>query len=109
MGLLDVIRGKRHQHAGPDVPYGHVQGEIFTPGAMGFSYVPLTDSTPRFDPLVNPWHRFTPLRVYQPPMTFQFLAVPNNPPQGYPYIGIQPPASLIDPSMYPSIMGDYYS
>lgn len=63
-----------------------VKGDVFQPGADVFAYKStLTD--PRFDITVLPAQNFAALQVYQPAMAWNGLALPQSPPQGYPFGG----------------------
>lgn len=84
-----------------------VKGEIFDPGAEVFA----TESTvgdPMYTTRVFPQWNFTPMEVYQTPMVFQALSLPDYPPQGFPFGGMRS-TNLMDPSDYPNIQGDYWS
>jgi hypothetical protein len=84
-----------------------VKGEIFDPGAEVFA----TESTvgdPMYVTRVFPQWNFTPMEVYQAPMVFQSLTLPDNPPQGFPYGGMRS-TNLMHPEDYPNIQGDYFS
>jgi hypothetical protein len=57
---------------------------------------------------VFPQWNFTPLEVYQTPMVFQSLSLPDAPPQGFPFGGMRS-TNLIHPEDYPDVEGDYFS
>lgn len=83
-----------------------VKGDIFDPGAEVFA----TESTvgdPAYVTRVFPQWNFTPLEVYQPPMVFQALSLPQDPYQGFPYGGMQP-TGLIPSQEYPDVEGSYF-
>ena len=85
-----------------------VMGDVFDPGAEKYVYEPTTTTTPDFLTRVFPQWNFTPLRVYQPEMNLQLLALPPSLPTGFAYGGFQV-TGLIPPAEYPSISGDEYS
>ena len=88
-------------------PFRHVKGDIFTPGAEVFAFE-TEQSDPAYTTKVFPQWNFTPLRAYQPPMVFQYLSLPQNPLQGFPYSEIDQ-QSLIQETDYPDVSGEYYS
>jgi hypothetical protein len=64
-----------------------VKGDVFQPGADVYAYKS-TLKDPRFDITVLPAQNFASLKVLQPPMVWNGLALPVSPPQGYPYGGM---------------------
>lgn len=104
--MLSFFTRKRHK-MGTQPGYTYVQARPFVPGAEGMSYEPTTTTTPDFLTKVHPWLNFVPLRVYQPALNLQLLALPASPQQGFIFAGLQP-TGLISPDAYPSISGDFY-
>lgn len=84
-----------------------VHGMIFDPGAEAWA----TESTvgnPQYTLRVFPQWNFTPLEVYQVPMVFQTLSLPDYPAAGFPFGGVQSHGLMHD-SNYPDVQGDYWS
>ena len=84
-----------------------VHGIIFDPGAEAWG----TESkvgNPQFTLRVFPQWNFTPLEVYQIPMVFQALALPDYPAAGFPFGGVLS-AGLMHSDEYPDVEGDYFS
>ena len=110
MGFLSSFLKPRIQHKG--VKFGpldrYIKGEVFDPGAEKYAYLPTTTTTPDFLTRVYPQWNFTPLRVFQPEMNFQLLALPPSLPEGFVFGGFQT-TGLIPPADYPNISGDEYS
>jgi len=84
-----------------------VKGAVFSPGAEVYA----TESRvgdPAYVTRVFPQWNFTPLEIYQTPMVFQELSLPQNLPQGFPFGGMRS-TDLIHSEQYPDIQGDYWS
>lgn len=106
MSFLSLFTRPRH----PNPSQGNTQfvkGEIFDPGAEVFA----TESKvgdPIYVTRVFPQWNFTPLQVYQTPMVFQALSLPDAPPQGFPFGGMRS-TNLIQQDELPDVQGDYWS
>ena len=105
MSFLSFFTRPRHNLS--EGHFNHVKGEIFDPGAEVFS-AESTVGDPQYTLRVFPQWNFTPLRVYQTPMVFQALSLPENPPQGFPFGGMKS-TNLIHGEDYPDIAGNYWS
>lgn len=105
MSFLSTLLKKRVK-MGTQPVNAYIPGDLFDPGAERFAYE-TTVADPTYITRVFPQWNFTPLSVTQPEMNFQFLALPQDPYQGFPYGGMQP-TGLIDPSEYPDVTGGYY-
>lgn len=64
-----------------------VKGDVFQPGGEVWAYKS-TLSDPRFDITTLPAQNFRSYQVYQPAMLWNGLALPESPPQGYPFGGM---------------------
>ena len=72
-------------------PFTHVQGYIFAPGAGAlYAYVP-EKADPTFESTAidaRPLYGFVPLKVTQPAMDYQGMALGTSPQQGYGFDGL---------------------
>jgi hypothetical protein len=84
-----------------------VHGIIFDPGAEAWS-PESTVGDPRYTLRVFPQWNFSPLEVYQTPMVFQALSLPDYPYAGFPFGGVLS-EGLMHEQELPDVEGDYFS
>lgn len=111
MGLFSSVFSGRNHHGprsnrkwfrgGGSGNVAFVKGDVFIPGAEGVAFKN-TLSDPRFDITTLPAQNFQSLQSYQPPMLWNGLALPQSPPQGYPYGGMSF-TDLMSAKDYPDI------